>query len=116
MGIPIRSEDLAQAFEQAANESNLSTWLERLSDQLSPEDARLAKALLDALSRKATGLKRSQLEQILAKHNVALEQIKDKSTELLRMLESDGYLLHQQGLYGFRSPLLRMFWYKTRIA
>lgn len=78
MGIPIHSEDLAQAFEQAANESNLSTWLERLSDQLSPEDARLAKALLDTLSRKATALKRFQLEQILAKHNVAIEQINDK--------------------------------------
>ncbi|SOD98411.1 ATP-binding protein [Spirosoma fluviale] len=108
-------EDVAPAFSKAAVHSNLGTWMERLDEQLTDEDARLAKGILDLLSRQQKGRKRSLLEQHLGALRVAPENIKDKATQLLKMLERDGYLLSQEGTYAFRSPLLRTYWFTTRL-
>jgi AAA+ ATPase superfamily predicted ATPase len=85
--------DVAPAFAQAAVHSNLGTWMERLDEQLTVDDARLAKGILDLLSRQEKGRKRSLLEQQLSTSHVPTEAIKDKATQLLKMLERDGYLL-----------------------
>jgi len=108
-------EDVEPAFKLAAVHSNLGTWMERLDEQLTVEDARLAKSLLDLLSRQEKGRKRLLLEQHLGSMHVAPELIKDKATQLLKMLERDGYLLSESGVYAFRSPLLRTYWFNTRL-
>jgi hypothetical protein len=108
------SNDLNSAFEQSAVHSNLGTWMERLDEQLDANDAYLTKSLLDTLSKKSDGFKRSNLEQHLLKLNVTPDSVKDKASEILKMLERDGYLLSQNGKYAFRSPLLRMFWNNSR--
>ena len=107
--------DVQPAFDKAAVQSNLGTWMERLDEQLSDEDARLAKGLLDLLSRQEKGRKRTLLEQHLVSLHTAPEMATDKATRLLKMLERDGYLLSQSGVYAFRSPLLRAYWFNARI-
>ncbi|MEZ0483545.1 AAA family ATPase [Fibrella aquatica] len=108
--------DVSSAFTQAANYSKLSTWLERLDEQLSLDDARLAKGLLDMLCRQEKGRKRAHIEQyLIGSLHIPIDLAKDSAAKLLKMLERDGYLVTEAGIYAFRSPLLRMFWFNSRI-
>lgn len=107
-------EDIPKAFELAAVHSNLGTWIERLDEQLPDEESLLAKGILDYLAKRNKGYKRANIEKRLFKMGIAMEDIKDTATQLLKMLERDGYLLSTNGHYAFRSPLLRIFWNNSR--
>ena len=106
--------DLQQAIEKATEYSNLHTWFERLNEQYLPNDERLAKIILDQLCQ-AEGRSRNQLERLLAKNNVAPEDLKDRTAYLIRSLSRDGYLMENEGQYTFRSPLLKKYWFNNRI-
>ncbi len=114
-GLQLTPEHVATAFERASDSSNLNTWIERLEEQLAPTDAKWAKNLLDTLCVKEKGFRRDQLEQVLIRNNVTPEEAKDKTAFLLKTLTHDGYLIEHTGEYGFRSPLLRHYWYKQRL-
>ena len=108
--------DVTIAFTQAASYSKLSTWQERLDEQLSLDDARLAKGLLDMLCQQEKGRKRAYLEQhMVTSLHMPIDAAKDNTAKLLKMLERDGYLLTEAGIYAFRSPLLRIYWFNSRI-
>ena len=108
--------DVTTAFTQAANYSKLSTWLERLDEQLSLDDARLAKGLLDMLCRQEKGRKRAYIEQhMVTSLHTPIDAAKDNTAKLLKMLERDGYLITEAGIYAFRSPLLRIYWFNARV-
>lgn len=114
-GLVLTPEHVTTAFERASDSSNLNTWIERLEEQLAPTDAKWAKNLLDTLCVKEKGFRRDQLEQVLVRNNVTPEEAKDKTAFLLKTLTHDGYLIEHTGEYGFRSPLLRNYWYKQRL-
>lgn len=108
--------DVTIAFAQAANYSKLSTWQERLDEQLSLDDARLAKGVLDMLCRQEKGRKRAHIEQhMVTVLHTPIDAAKDNTAKLLKMLERDGYLITEAGIYAFRSPLLRIYWFNSRI-
>ena len=111
---PATPEDLPEAVEKASEYSNLSTWFERLNEQYLPADERLTKIILDQLCQ-TENRTRSQLERLLIKNKVAVEDSKERTAFLIRALKRDGYLLETNGLYTFRSPLLKKYWYNNRI-
>lgn len=55
------------------------------------------------------------LERELLKNGITPEKVKDKAAFLLKMLEKDGYILSNDKKYAFRSPLLRVYWYNSRV-
>ena len=108
--------DVTTAFTQAAKYSKLNTWLERLDEQLSLDEARLAKGVLDMLCRQEKGRKRTHIEQhLVASLHIPIDAARDSAAKLLKMLERDGYLMTDVGIYAFRSPLLRIYWFNSRI-
>ncbi len=113
-GKPATIADLPKAIEKASEHSNLNTWFERLNEQYKPSDERLAKIILDQLCQ-IEGRSRNQLERLLIKNQVPVEDAKDRTAYLIRSLSRDGYLMETEGQYTFRSPLLKKYWYNNRI-
>lgn len=111
----VTNEDVQDAFRLASENSNLKTWIERLDEQLLVDDCFLSKVLLDNLCKSINGLKRNMLERELLKNGITPEKVKDKAAFLLKMLEKDGYILSNDKKYAFRSPLLRIYWYNSRV-
>lgn len=113
-GVAVTVNDLPRAVEKATEYSNLNTWFERLNEQYLPSDERLAKIILDRLCQE-DNRSRNQLERLLVKNSVSLEEVKDRTAYLIRSLKRDGYLMENEGLYAFRSPLLKKYWFNNRI-
>jgi uncharacterized protein len=113
-GYQVTVADLPKAIERASEYSNLNTWFERLNEQYLPSDERLAKIILDQLCQ-VENRSRNQIERLLIKNSVAIEESKDRTAYLIRSLKRDGYLMENEGLYAFRSPLLKKYWFNNRI-
>ena len=58
------------------------------------------------------GEKRENLLRVLfVRYTQDLDHAEDRLNTLLYMLKNDGYLADTDGIYYFRSPLIRDFWY-----
>lgn len=109
-----------RAFEllmQPANRNQFETWRQRLSEQFTASDAAAAKQALLHLCQHPNGRTREEiLDSLMAKHGEAdPAAVEDQLARLLQMLQRDGYLLEDTGVYGFRSFLLREYWHRREV-
>ena len=108
---PVCLEDIDRAYNELCSESYLNTWSERLVEYRELE--RPARLILNALSARKNGLKRDSLQNILmtGQDSSKFGEIGLMLSKVLEMLENDGYLLRNNSVRAFRSPLLRDYWY-----
>lgn len=90
-------------------------WRQRLRDEMGRPDADHAAALLHPASRAPEGVRRSIFKQALTAAIPDADAREDKVRYLLDVLENDGYLVEEDKLWRFRSPLLREYW-SRRVA
>jgi uncharacterized protein len=67
--------------------------------------------LLKHICQENQGSRRENLINVLSAQSQNIEEAESAVTHLLYMLKNDGYLMEENNLYLFRSPLLRDFWF-----
>jgi len=97
-------------FKELTEEKHFNTWIERIEEQYG-DLKNYAFSMLSHICLEKTGTKRTSLENIISKTIQDQEEVQKIVSKLLYMLKNDGYLIEENGLHGFRSPLLREFWY-----
>ncbi len=107
----ISKENIDHVYSELCSENSLKTWSERLKEYHEMEQP--ARMILNALSDIKKGLKRETLLNILmtGKDPTLAGEMDLTLSKVLDMLENDGYLISNDKLRTFRSPLLRDFWY-----
>jgi hypothetical protein len=85
-------------------------WEQRLNDELGKPDNAHALEILNAVSRNPDGESSNNLKQLMSRHIHDQEKRDASLRYLLEVLQSDGYLVRDEGRYRFRSPLLRDYW------
>jgi hypothetical protein len=103
-----------KAYRALLDESYLNTWIERLHEQYG-ENTDHAFLILEHICQQNEGVKREHLLNVLASRITDPDKCKSVLSSLIYMLGNDGYLFEEGGLYAFRSPLLRDFWFKRHI-
>ncbi len=99
-----------RAYAEILEENHLNTWIERLKEQYGELEAD-AFLLLRHTCQEKDGVKRDNLLPLLQKKYNDPDKAEDRLSSLLYMLKNDGYLVEEAGLYYFRSPLIRDFWF-----
>lgn len=113
---PITSDNLQHAYKNIiADLPALKTWEERLHEQLNAQEVTSCKTLLKALCQSKKGLSRKNLFTLLYPAFNDTEKCEDSLSFSLDLLIRDGYLIENNRKYGFRSPLLRDFWYSVKV-
>ena len=117
---PCDVSDVALAVERLLQPDGFmrfDTWRQRLKDQLSAPDHTAALRILRCLCSVPAGLPRQRLLHELQKTSPEADPdlIAERLSQLLGLLQRDGYLLEQNGLYAFRSFLLREYWYRREV-
>ena len=113
---PITHQDIDNAFESKLRPEHkmyFDYWRQRLSEELGKPDDAYAIELLNHICNSTTGVSKDNLLQVLYKLN--LEDAGSKLRYLLDTLQSDGYLIEQQGMYRFRLTWLQVYW-QRRVA
>ena len=103
--------DIDSALDSLVESRHLSTWSERLTEYKQYEKA--ARSILNILSGIPDGMTKKQILPIVI-GELGLEPSITTDTmlsQVLNMLEHDGYLLRQGPVRSFRSPLVRKWWY-----
>jgi hypothetical protein len=108
--LPVNTEIVTIAYNTLIEESHFNTWIERISEQYD-DNKDYAFALLRHVCRIKEGAKRENLINLLTVPGSAGEKAEETVSILLYMLKNDGYLMEEDRLYRFRSPLLRDFWF-----
>lgn len=107
--------DVDKAYEEllAADKRNyFDTWSERLDEQLDKVDADLARIVLAEICRDPKGTSTDTLKQALANRIADADERGRSLKDLLSTLETDGYVVTENGRTFFRSGLLRDYWLK----
>jgi len=105
--IPLNVEIVALAYTTIVKENHFNTWIERIEKQYG-EDVPHVFALLKQLCQ--TEMKRNKLYDVLMNRNLDSDVAESKLARLISMMENDGYIIEEEGVYMFRSPLIRDFW------
>lgn len=100
---------------QPSHKGYFDYWRQRLRDELGRPDSDYAEMLLHPASRAPDGVRRSKFKLALGRAISNPEVREDKIRYLLDVLANDGYLVEEQELWRFRSPLLREYW-SRRVA
>jgi uncharacterized protein len=87
-----------------------NTWIERITLQYGAKE-NYAFAILKLVSKEKKGTKRTNIENKLKAMGLDINEVEKIAGELIYMLRNDGYLIEENSLYRFRSPLLRDFWF-----
>lgn len=106
----IAIETVDEAYNLLTSEKHLNTWEERLKEYNQLEI--FARELLKRLSNNKEGESRSVLFSFLNAKINDEDRTDSILSNLLNMLQNDGYLIEEELKYTFRSPLLRDFWFK----
>jgi hypothetical protein len=114
-------ERVDQAFEslfKPAKKAYFDYWRQRLPEELGQVDASHALLLLNAIAATEQGASRDTLTQVLTKQVRNTGERREKLRYLLDVLESDGYIVQEEGSgrFLFRSPLLREFWVRRVLS
>lgn len=106
----ITKDDVDRVYIQLTRSDYLSTWVERLTEY--SEERQSAMAILKITCQAKDGVfKKSLIPIYRSLHkNYSTEDADTKLSELLNMLENDGYIISAEGKRFFRSPLLRDYW------
>jgi len=78
---------------------------------ISLAEKRLAYIILNELSRSKNGKRKNQLYDLVNSELNDVEKTDEIFKPLLKLLETDGYVMNDNDKYIFRSPLLRDYWY-----
>jgi len=112
----VTDTDINQAYLNIPeNTPSLRSWEERLDMQLSAEESVCCKALLTAICKAKKGVKREKLFDTLYALIEDVDRCEGKLIFCLNLLERDGYILFNERVFVFRSPLLRDYWYKIKV-
>jgi hypothetical protein len=84
-------------------------WTERLVYY--EDEKRYAKIILNDLSRTKKGRTKKQLYDLIFSEINDIDKIDAVFKPLLKLLETEGYIMNNEDKYLFRSPLLRDFWF-----
>lgn len=97
--------------------SQFDTWRQRLEEQFNQSDANAAKDILRHLCQHADGRDRTQTLNALMATRMSADPgvVEEQLSQLLLMLQRDGYLLESDGRYTFRSFLLREYWHRREL-
>ncbi len=109
-GLTIDNQIVTSAYNALIEEKHFNTWIERIDEQYGDLSG-VAFTLLRHICQAKEGSKRKNLVAVLSKTIADSEEVEKKVSSLLYMLKNDGYLMEQNNLYLFRSPLLRDFWF-----
>lgn len=98
------------AFEELSESNALNTWSERLTEYNGLEKG--ARLILNLLSASDDGMTRDQLMQAyMSRLRLDDDLSADKDlSDVLDMLQQDGYIIRRNGRRVFRSPLLKKWW------
>lgn len=106
----IRQSDVDSVYTQLTKSDYLSTWVERLVEYSGERQS--AMAILKLMCQAKDGITRKTLLPVYRSlhEDYSAEDADTKLSELLNMLENDGYITMVDGRRFFRSPLLRDYW------
>ena len=68
-------------------------------------------AILKLICEEKTGTSRANILNSLVATGLEINKAEAVTSQLIYMLNNDGYLIEENSLYRFRSPLLRDFWF-----
>lgn len=116
----VNAQSIEDAFNFLLRPENLSqfdTWRQRLQEQFTTEDTISSTAILNHLCQHADGRTRRQILNAVMKIKPASDvgAVEEQISRLIQILQRDGYLLESDGIYTFRSFLLREFWNRRNI-
>jgi len=112
--IEINKELISIAFEKLTKNSHLDTWDERLKYYYKKEV--IARKILNYLAISEKSKTRKQFFDLIHNINDTEEYTTDLLGDTLRLLTNDGYLIQDnKDNFGFRSPLLKKYWYNKFI-
>ena len=99
------------AYKKLCSENYLSTWSERLGEYQEYELP--ARHILKLLSTQPAGVERNiLLDRLMTGQEPSnVEKVDLALSKILEMLENDGYIMKNDALRTFRSPLLRDYWF-----
>ena len=97
-----------------AKKAYFDYWRQRIQAELGKPDSDFALDLLNVAAQSTVGVSASILGQVLSQHIQDPDDRSERLRYLLDILNSDGYLVEEDGKYQFRSVLLRDFW-RTRV-
>ncbi len=109
-GEPINTELVYKAYEQINNENHFNTWIERIEKQYHSNKLSVF-AILKHVCQAVGGASRANLINVVVATGLDGNEAEEMVRKLIYMLKNDGYLVEDDGLYKFRSPLLRDFWF-----
>ncbi|MDR0619753.1 MAG: ATP-binding protein [Bacteroidales bacterium] len=107
-GEELSEKTIDHAYKNLLNTNYFYHWTERLVYY--ENEKRFVKIILNELSKAKNGKSKSSL------YNLIFSELNDagKTDEifkpLLKLLETEGYIMSNNDKYSFRSPLLRDFW------
>jgi len=108
----VQRGDIDAAWESmlsAASRPAFDWWSQRLDEEMDAATAALARDLLHACAPAADGAPLDALLALVAADQPARQRGAEVRS-LLDVLEHDGYLVHEQSRYRFRSNVLREYW------
>lgn len=108
---PIDRALVNKAYESILKEGHFNTWIERIEKQYELIRTDL-KRTLKHICQEKHGSKRSNLLNLMIQKYEDIDDAEDRLNKTLYILTNDGYLVELEGVYTFRSPLLRDFWFK----
>jgi len=113
-GKQLSNDTIDEAYNRLITENHFNTWDERLKEYHELEDYTRKILTSCALPR---GRSRRELLATLSanKTDIDIDKIENTLSQLLNMLQNDGYLMENNRKYIFRSPLLRDFWHNRFI-
>lgn len=106
----IVQDDIDAVYIQLTKSDYLSTWVERLVEY--SVERQSAMAILKLMCQAKDGATRKSLLPVYRSlhEDYSTEDADTKLSELLNMLENDGYIMKMDGKRYFRSPLIRDYW------
>jgi len=107
---PLKTTIIDTAYALLIEENHFNTWVERINEQYT-DDTTYAFRLLKHLCQAKEGAAREVLINLLVLFPPDPDRTEEICSSLLYRLQNDGYLMEEDGLYKFRSPLLRDFWF-----
>jgi uncharacterized tellurite resistance protein B-like protein len=94
----------------AHGRAHFDHWDERLAKMLDSRSQQYCEIILSLVCREAGGVDLSSIDLRLSRELYDNRERAEILRQLLDLLISDGYLVHQEDVVRFRSALLRRYW------
>ncbi len=108
-GLPIDQNILDPAYASLITGDHFNTWIGRIEEQYGDNAAHTFTILKHICQERKS--KRLNLLNTLISFGIEQLDAENRLSKILYMLLNDGYIIEDERLYQFRSPLLRDFWF-----